>query len=124
MMREFFVRYDCKYRRRTGGSSRNFQEVDGGKGTVSDVAELCGIALKRVCTSAQRGCFRLLLRPSALSAVDVAPLRPLRLDGRKNLTILIPVDTLWPTAKPDASHTTGVPPNFFRICTSSSPAIA
>ena len=44
-MREFFVRYDCKYRRRTGGSSRNFQEVDGGKGTVSDVAELCGIAL-------------------------------------------------------------------------------
>ena len=38
-MRAFFVRYDCKYRRRTGGSSRNLQEVDGG----NSAARRCGI---------------------------------------------------------------------------------
>ena len=39
-MREFFVRFACKYRRFTGGKSRFLQDGDDGKGIAQRAAEL------------------------------------------------------------------------------------
>ena len=41
----FFVRCKCKFRRFTGGKSRNLHAADGGKGIARRAAELCGGAL-------------------------------------------------------------------------------
>ena len=42
---DFFVRCKCKFRRFTGGKSRNLHAADGGKGIARRAAELCGGAL-------------------------------------------------------------------------------
>ena len=42
---DFFVRCKCKFRRFTGGKSRNLHAADGGKGIARRAAELCGDAL-------------------------------------------------------------------------------
>ena len=39
---DFFVRCKCKFRRFTGGKSRNLHAADGGKGIARRAAELCG----------------------------------------------------------------------------------
>ena len=41
----FFVRCKCKFRRFTGGKSRNLYAADGGKDIARRAAELCGGAL-------------------------------------------------------------------------------
>ncbi|MCI5661315.1 MAG: hypothetical protein MR371_03630, partial [Clostridia bacterium] len=41
----FFVRCKCKFRRFTGGKSRNLHAADGGKDIAGRAAELCGVAL-------------------------------------------------------------------------------
>ena len=44
MASEFSVRCACKFRRLTGGKSRNLQDTYGGKGTARCAAVLCGIS--------------------------------------------------------------------------------
>ena len=45
MANEFFVRCNCRFRRFTGGKSRNLQAADGEKGIANAADELCGVAL-------------------------------------------------------------------------------
>jgi hypothetical protein len=48
MTNGFFVRCKCKFRRFTGGKSRNLHAADGGKDIARHAAELCGGALVSV----------------------------------------------------------------------------
>ena len=59
---DFFVRCKCKFRRFTGGKSRNLHAADGGKDSASRAAELCGGALNFPAADAFDRLFRLFQR--------------------------------------------------------------
>ena len=57
MANGFFVRCKCKFRRFTGGKSRNLHAADGGKDIDRRAAELCGGALRELQSAGSSGEF-------------------------------------------------------------------